>query len=589
MALIGVIFADGGRKELVYGPCGLSLLKILQGAGVYLPSVCGGRGRCGKCAVRLRSGPLQPGAADRAFFSRDETEGGFRLACAAFPDGDIEIELCRETGERDFVTLNSFAEGDGVPLKIFGEALTLEKSGRSFARRLAPERRLSCAELAEASKLADAQGRLFDAPVDAAPEEIFVYRERGRILRVGGGSEPVYGAAVDIGTTTLALALLDLRTGGVAARFSAVNRQREAGADVLSRIQKANDGELPRLSRIVRTQVAEGIAAMCRDLSADTGAVRKIAVAGNTAMLHILLGLSCRILGRTPFTPVTLDMVSLSSREIFDGGLCCQTLILPGISAYVGADITAGLFFTGVHARPGPELFMDIGTNGEIALAYEGRILCTATAAGPAFEGGNIRWGTGSVGGAISRARARDGLWDCGTIGGLPPVGICGSGVLDIVYQGLKNGLVQSSGRFSEDLLPGGEIFLAKTSDGRDIVFCQKDVRELQLAKSAVRSGLDALLNHAGLGYRDIETLYLAGGFGFNLNLESGVGVGLIPEALQTKVSLAGNSALGGAVKFLLDPDAEETLYQIAGKAQEFSLPEDRYFNGRFIDNINFD
>jgi uncharacterized 2Fe-2S/4Fe-4S cluster protein (DUF4445 family) len=305
-------------------------------------------------------------------------------------------------------------------------------------------------------------------------------------------------------------------------------------------------------------------------------------------MLHLLLQLSCRTLGQTPFTPVTLDTVSLASREIFDGDFSCETVILPGISTYVGADITAGLLFAGVPGGAAPAAFMDIGTNGEMALVYGDKILCTATAAGPAFEGGNIHWGTGSVPGAISQASFRDGRFECVVIGGRPPAGICGSAVVDIVYHGLKNGLIRPDGRFDKERLPAGEIFLAKTEDGRDIVFCQKDVRELQLGKSAIRTGLDALLGHAGLGYGDIATLYIAGGFGFNLNMESAAGIGLIPRELLPKVCLLGNSALGGAVKFLQHGEHGETLYQIVRQAEEFSLPKDRYFNQYFIDNINF-
>jgi uncharacterized 2Fe-2S/4Fe-4S cluster protein (DUF4445 family) len=160
--------------------------------------------------------------------------------------------------------------------------------------------------------------------------------------------------------------------------------------------------------------------------------------------------------------------------------------------------------------------------------------------------------------------------------------------VVDIVYHGLKNGLIRPDGRFDKELLPSGEIFLAKAEDGRDIVFCQKDVRELQLGKSAIRTGLDTLLGHAGQGYDDIGTLYIAGGFGFNLDMESAAGIGLIPRELSHKVCLLGNSALGGAVKFLLHGEHEETLYRIVRQAEEFSLPEDRYFNQYFIENLTY-
>jgi uncharacterized 2Fe-2S/4Fe-4S cluster protein (DUF4445 family) len=587
MAAIRILLAGNEEHEIPVEP-GRSLLKTLHAAGFYLPAVCGGRGNCGKCKVRVYAGSLPVTVSDRDSFSQDQLNAGCRLACTAFPDGDIGIEVF-ETGEGHFSAVNDFNQEE-ENLRVIEEGFFyLEKKAQSYARRLAPDRSLSYTELREASKLADAQGRLLESPAAPEPGKLRVFRERGKILGISDKEESLYAVAVDIGTTTLALVLVDLRTHKIAGRFSAVNRQREFGGDVISRIQRANDGGLPLLSRSVRDQITEGIDALCREASAHVQEIRKIVLVGNTTMLHLLLQLSCRTLGQTPFTPVTLDMVSLMSREIFDGDLSCETVILPGISTYVGADITAGLLFAGVRTDADPVVLVDIGTNGEMALVYKGRILCTATAAGPAFEGGNIRWGTGSVPGAISQVHFQDGKFECTTIGSRPPVGICGSAVIDIVYQGLKNDLIQPSGRFNTKLLPHDEIFLTRTTDGRDIVFCQKDVRELQLGKSAIRSGLDALLNHAGLGYGDIKTLYLAGGFGFNLNLESSAGIGLIPEALRPKVSLIGNSALGGAVKFLFNPDHEKTLYQLIQQSEEFRLPEDNYFNESFIDNMSFD
>jgi uncharacterized 2Fe-2S/4Fe-4S cluster protein (DUF4445 family) len=304
-------------------------------------------------------------------------------------------------------------------------------------------------------------------------------------------------------------------------------------------------------------------------------------------MLHLLLGLSCNTLGTFPFTPVTLDFVTCAFPELFEGGLSCDVTILPGISTYVGADITAGIYFTEMHKSAEPSLLMDIGTNGEMALAFSGKLLCAATAAGPAFEGGNMVWGTGSVPGAISQVAYRDGRFDSKTIGDKSPVGICGSGVVDTVWAGLQNGLIRESGRFAETV-PAAGLLLARTAEGQDICFCQKDVRELQLAKSAVCSGIDAMVRHSGLAYEDIRNVYIAGGFGYNLNFASGAGIGLIPPSLASKVTLIGNSALGGTVKYLLRGDGDAEMNAIADRASEYSLPEDRYFNEIFIENINF-
>ena len=578
MAVITVISPEQ-QVQKITAPAGAGLLETLRSAGCSVPAICGGRGSCGKCGVRVLSGGLLPVAADEVRFSAAELAAGWRLACAAFPAGDITVQI-PETGEGRFVAVDGFAPPETVSPRT-GDLFVLHKSARSFARQLENGRELSFAELAEASQLAG-----------PAPEGgFYVCRNRGRIMHVGGKSDPLYAVAVDLGTTTLAFALVDLRSGTVVCRRSAVNKQREFGGDVISRIQRANGGDLSLLSHCARNQIAGGIAALCAAEGVESRRLRTIAIAGNTPMLHLFLGLSCQTLGKAPFTPVSLDMVSASAREIFSDLAVpvpdCEVVVLPGISTYVGADIAAGLFFADLHHRAATVMFMDIGTNGEIALVHQGAIHCTATAAGPAFEGGNIRWGTGGVPGAISRVRFRDGVFETETIGNQPPAGICGSGVVDAAYQGLKHGHIEPSGRFSEKTREK-EMVLAAAPDGRDIVFCQKDVRELQLGKSAIRSGLDALLNHAGLGYGDIQTLYIAGGFGFNLDIQSAAGIGLVPGELLPKVSLIGNSALGGAVKYLLNEDSGEALRRIIEQSAEFSLPEDPYFTEHFIENINF-
>ncbi|MDR3343521.1 MAG: ASKHA domain-containing protein [Treponema sp.] len=522
-------------KNIAIEP-GTNLLSRLQAAGISVPAICGGRGNCGTCKIKLVSGSLEPSAADKAYFSETDIQAGFRLACAAYPVEDIKIWI-PETGEHEFQGLDTFEAGN-------------------------------------------------------------LNRIRATYPRTSYAGRYVIG--IDIGTTTIVLALIDTQTEQILGRLSMANKQREFGADVISRIQHANAGGLPVLSRIVRQQISEGIAKLCQNQGLSNGLdphravenICKIVIAGNTTMLHLLLGLSCKNLGQAPFTPVTLDFVSCNFSELFEGNGACEVVVLPGISTYVGADIVSGIFFTEMYLNRDPTLLIDIGTNGEMAAAFSGKILCTATAAGPAFEGGNIQWGTGSVPGAIAKVAWRDERFETETIENRPPIGICGSGVVDTVYEGLKNNLILPSGRLNQerscDGMPVTKLFLAKTQDGRDITFSQKDVRELQLAKSAIRSGIDALLHHGDLNYDAIKTFYIAGGFGYHLNFESGAGIGIIPKELQSKVRIIGNSALGGVVQYVLNPGAGETLKTIVGLSEEYRLPEDRYFNDMFIDNINF-
>jgi uncharacterized 2Fe-2S/4Fe-4S cluster protein (DUF4445 family) len=596
-AVLVTVLSGGAEQTVSFDPeQHESLLKALQAGGIYMPAICGGRGTCGKCKITVHSGILEPTPADLAYFSEQELASGLRLSCGAKPRESISVSIPR-SDETSIESVSGFGLGNGEAGAEAGavvpEKVVLERSALSYARQLGGEdgrlsfRALSrislCADMAAAKALAPTGSE--EAQRDAA---VYVYRDKAGILSIQTGPVAVYAIGVDIGTTTIVAALINLLTGEILDRVSMINKQREFGADVISRMQRASGGELPQLSGRVRTQIAEGIAELCEKNAIRGRDICKVAIAGNTTMMHLLLGLSCATLGQFPFTPVTLDFVSCVYPELFAGDLSCEVITLPGISTYVGADITAGIFFTDMYQSAEPTLLMDIGTNGEMALMVSGRLLCTATAAGPAFEGGNILWGTGSIPGAISQVAWQDGKFTVKTIGNQAPAGICGSGVVDAVYEGLRSGLIQGNGKF-DDAVPAGGIFLAKTPDGQDINFCQKDVRELQLAKSAIRSGLDALINHAGLSYDDIKTLYIAGGFGFNLNFNSGVGIGLIPRELHSKIKLIGNSSLGGAVRYLTDKRSEESINTILGMAGEYSLPQDAQFNEMFLDNIGFD
>jgi uncharacterized 2Fe-2S/4Fe-4S cluster protein (DUF4445 family) len=594
-----ITVVSGGTEQTVsFDPAqDENLLKALQAAGMYIPAVCGGRGACGKCKVIISAGTLEPGADDLACFSEQDIAAGFRLSCRAKPQENISISI-PASDETSIESVSGFGlendRGSAETGAVIPEKVVLERSATSYARQLWGEQegRPSLHALSRISSCADMAAAKAMAPVgsEEARKEtaVYVYRDRGKILSIQTTPAAVYAVGVDIGTTTIVVALLDLLTGRILDRISMINKQREFGADVISRMQQASKGELPQLSGRVRQQIAEGIADLCEKNAVRARDVCKVAIAGNTTMMHLLLGFSCATLGQYPFTPVTLDFVSCAYPELFEGDLSCDVVTLPGISTYVGADITAGIFFTDMYRSGEPTALMDIGTNGEMALMASGKLLCTATAAGPAFEGGNIQWGTGSIPGAISQVAWRDGKFEVKTIGNHPPAGICGSGVVDAVYEGLRSGCIQSSGKF-DAAVPEGGIFLAKTADGQDISFCQKDVRELQLAKSAIRTGLDALIRHAGLSCDDIKTLYIAGGFGYNLNFTSGVGIGLIPGELHSKIKLVGNSSLGGAVRYLMDRDSEETINTIVGMADEYSLPEDSYFNEMFVENIGFD
>ncbi len=556
-----------------------TLLDALRRAGVYLSAPCGGQGRCGKCRVHIQSGAPAPTDTDARILSAEELAEGYRLACATRPAARMCVEVPAD-GEDRFDAQEGYQAGGELTPALQWREVNLPKTPQSLAKTLG------------ATSPTLPFLRSCSAVADAELHTIQLARSAAGPLAASAARQPLYGVAVDIGTTTLAMELVELASGSVAARHSAVNRQRAFGADVISRIVRANEGDLGPLSDSIRGQLAEGLRTLCAQAGIDPASLLRVAIAANTTMLHLLLGLSCRHLGAYPFTPVTLEQISFRWCEIFEpiSGCDAEVVILPGISTYVGADITAGLLLTGIHRLPPDQsaLLVDIGTNGEMALAHGGRILCTSTAAGPAFEGGNIGKGTGSVPGAICAVRpGPGGGFEVETIGDEPPAGICGTGVIDAVAACLHTGALEPSGRYAKEIGKEG-VLLAKDPSGDEIRFSQKDVRELQFAKSAIRSGIDVLLGEAGLAYEDVHTLYLAGGFGYRIRPESAVAIGLLPQSFLQRTVTLGNASLGGAARLLTDAGADTALRAITGMASEFSLSENKNFNDLFIQNASF-
>ncbi len=369
---------------------------------------------------------------------------------------------------------------------------------------------------------------------------------------------------LDIGTTTLSLALADRRTGGLARVVSANNPQRAHGADVLSRIVYATEWGVDALTNPLRREVQ----AMIHRLG---GPPCPLYVAGNTTMLHLFLGVDPTPMGRAPYTPAFLDERHLAPASC---GLCgvTEVITLPGISAFVGADLVAGAHCVGYPATGKYRLLVDLGTNAEILLIGEGKILCTAAAAGPCFEGACISSGMSASGGAIC-SYDLDGTYE--TIEDIPPVGICGTGLVDAVAVLLERGVLDETGRMSAPA-----FYL---SDGVSLV--QEDIRQFQLAKAAIHAAMDALIRRAGIGYDAIEALFVSGGFASVLNVRNAVRAGLLPRALADRCVPLGNSALLGTARYAQDG---HDLAAYTSRARYVDLAADPYFSERFMEQMLF-
>ena len=377
------------------------------------------------------------------------------------------------------------------------------------------------------------------------------------------GTETV---AVDIGTTTIA-AVRVLKDAVCSHTAACVNHQRAFGSDVLSRIDASNKGNGPALQE----SVLRDLGSLVRDLGfGDTGSP-KLVISANTTMQHLLQGLPCQSLGVAPYTPVDISLHTFRNMTI-----------LPGISTFVGADIVSGIIACGMDESEDLNILIDLGTNGEMVIGKKGKLLCTSTAAGPAFEGGNISCGTAGIPGAVSAVTITKDGPVIRTIRDMPAIGICGSGVLEITCELLKAGLIDETGLLDDEYFDDGYSLAG------DVVFTQKDVREVQLAKSAIRAGLEVLLDEYGASYDDVKHLFLAGGFGEKINVHKAAGIGLLPEELEDKAQAVGNSSLQGAVLFAGHPDLAERFCRVADETREVSLASSPLFQELYMDHMFF-
>jgi uncharacterized 2Fe-2S/4Fe-4S cluster protein (DUF4445 family) len=425
-------------------------------------------------------------------------------------------------------------------------------------------------------------------PVDEKGVFAIVTENAMNTAIVNETEENAYAIAVDIGTTTIAAVLTGLTSGRIVKTYSAVNKQRAFGTDVVSRIQASNNGKKRLLQKSIQEDLLEGFAALIRDAHIDKKMVQKIAIAANTVMGHLLMGYSCDKLGVYPFTPVTVNTIKKNFKEIFFSNyLAAPVILLPGISAYVGADIMAGLVLCNFDKIERPCMLIDLGTNGEIVIGMKDRVLAASTAAGPAFEGGNISSGVGSIAGAVCSAVIKDGVLKIQTIDDKSPIGICGTGVVEIVAELLRAEFIDDTGLLKEEYFKDGYL-IAFDPYNNPIVFTQKDIRKIQLAKAAICAGVETLMMKYGITYEEVDTVYLAGGFGYSISIDKALAIGLLPKGLSDKIKTIGNSSLAGAVKYLTCQGVMKSMKRIAAVSEEISLGSDILFYDLYVENINF-
>lgn len=581
-----------------------SLLSGAQDAGVSLTSFCGGVGACLACKVRCLSGDLSAvQVVEHSAFSEEELAKGWRLACQAFPRSDLKIEVPPES-----MTTSQRLQIEGKPRDV---ALVPAVYAQEFS--------VSPPDLEDL--LADWERFTEVFPMESPGQtdvELpvltqFSTRMReldwtGRVV-LGDGrhvvgflaeGQPYYGLAVDIGTTKMAAFMVDLVSGKVVEKLGAMNPQITYGEDVVSRIAYANQGKSYR--QTLQNRLVEAlnklILDMCTSAGIEARQIVDFVVVGNTAMHHLFAGLSVRQLGQAPYVPAVRQAIRFSAREIgLLGAPGARVYLPPNIAGFVGADHVAMLLASDLQKRAGVSLAMDIGTNTEISLSKDGRLLSCSCASGPAFEGAHIHAGMRAVPGAIERARFFDGDWHFSTIGGEAPVGICGSGILDVVAALLESGQIDSTGRFTDKAIrqitheKGGGIVLVpeKTSGtAKDILVTRGDIREIQLAKAAIRAGVDALLRATTTEPEEIDHFIIAGAFGTYLDLDSAVQIGMFPKLARDRYHQIGNAAGAGAQQMLISDPSRKDAEAILDNMAYLELTTDPGFMESYVDSMGF-
>lgn len=508
-----------------------NLLEMLQEKNEYISAPCNGNGICGKCIVRYKSGATEPTKQDREFLSEKQLEQGYRLACQSYPTEEYKVEI--------------------PELEETIEVLSQWENQRT--------------------------------------EEILKNTAEGTAEKT---ENALYGICIDIGTTTLAALLVNLETEADCQTAVSVNHQRAYGSDVLSRISASNGGKKWEIQRCIRQDLQKLIRELLQKEKITEQQIQRIVIAGNTTMCHLLRGFSCETLGVAPFLPVDLSWMEGSAADFLGmKELDTKVVILPGISAFVGADIMAGIAKMNMHRSEGYHLLLDIGTNGEMVLGNCRHMYVTSTSAGPAFEGGNISCGMAGIPGVISHVfmeeTGKAGFQVIGEADGenkkkQQAIGICGTGMIDLVYELRKHQMIDEHGTYSDLYFDTGYELAGK------VKFTQNDIREIQMAKAAIRAGVDILVKKAGIAFDEVDDCYLAGGFGTKIDITKAAGIGLIPKELEMKTIPAGNTVLAGTKEVLLSRISKEELEKIQTMADVINLAEENDFEELYLSYMDF-
>lgn len=576
---------------------GTTIADAAYEAGIAINNLCGGQGVCGRCRVQVTKGKAEAEEHARAFFSEEQINEGFVLACQTEIHDNLEIAVPPESRMEESQILMTGAE-ESVPewgLVPMARKIYLELPPPTLDDNISDLDRISRelrkklgwhsydVSLGTIQKLSD-RLRDNDWKVTAT---VVKSRNGYRILKIDPGdtTQHNYGLAVDVGTTTLVAQLVDLNSQSVLGVVGSPNPQASYGEDVISRMVYAcGKGGTHPLHEAVIKEINQMIERLCKKHDVPSEEINAIVAAGNTTMSHFLLNLTPCNIRLEPYVPTADVPPQILAHELGINVSSDATLdTIPSVASYVGGDIVSGVMACGIPDQDEIKALIDIGTNGEIAIGNQDWLVCCSASAGPAFEGGGTTCGMRATTGAIQEVEISDGKVTYKTIGNVKPRGLCGSALIDAIYELVKSGIIRPDGKFDRDLkddrlsihdnVPQYLIASSEeTESGRDLAITESDIDNLMKSKGAVFAALKSLIDYIGLGFEQLNTIYVAGGFGTYLNIPKAVGIGLLPDIPQENILFVGNSCLTGARMSLLSEAALEKCINISRSMTNIEL-----------------
>jgi uncharacterized 2Fe-2S/4Fe-4S cluster protein (DUF4445 family) len=610
MGMYKVTFLPDGKEVEV--KAGITLMQAAEKADVYINSLCGGKGVCGKCRVQVTNGKVLADKHSIGFLSKEELNEGFVLACQTKVTSDMEVLIPPESRlEEEQIMIQGEMVDYSQPEKVF--VAKLPSDPLSLFEPLIQKIYLELKEPSGEDNIADidrimrelkrkTEYQSFEISLRClqglAPKlrdnswkvtaTIARHGDLWRILQIepGDTSDQNYGLALDVGTTTVVAQLVNLKSGNVLGVAGSHNLQSHYGEDVISRMVFACSKEkgLNPLHEAVVKNINNMIKTLTKENGIDITQITAIVAAGNTTMSHLLLGLIPCSIRLDPYVPTAHVFPQIRAAELnihINPEGILETVA--DVASYVGGDIVAGVLACGIADRPEVKALIDVGTNGEIAIGNNDWMVCCSASAGPAFEGGGISCGMRATRGAIERVEINNGRVMYRTIGKAKPRGICGSGLIDSIYELVRNKIIDQQGKFNlathdkriiekDDEAAFIVASSKETETGKDLAIRESDISNLIRSKGAVFAAIKSLVDYVGLGFNDIDTFYVAGGFGSYLDIPKAIAIGLLPDIDPKKIKFVGNSSLMGARMALLSTHAFERTVKIASRMTNIEL-----------------